>query len=181
MGRRNHLLRIALAANQAQIEEPRTPTESEAEEDERVLYAKNDKIQRFDMAQGAILNAIGFKSDEARKKDLESQEKELLLLSSVCQSVNYILPLPLASQRNQILVLDLYSAVANWRHFVPSIISRTFLCFEGVGAGQVCRYSGLDIPPSSSTNSGIPRVCTISNLESSTNFVNCIPSQQTIQ
>jgi hypothetical protein len=104
MGRRNHLLRIALAANQHQIEEPRTPTYSEADEDEQTLALKNDKIHRFDLAQGAILSAIGFKSDEARKKDLETQEQEILSVSSACQIVNYILPLPFACLRNQILV-----------------------------------------------------------------------------
>ena len=101
MGRRNHLLRIALAANQNQIAEAWEPTESESE----TLDSKNDRIHRFDLAQGAILNAIGFKSDEARKKELESQENEILTISSALQICNYIFPIPFACQRNQIMVL----------------------------------------------------------------------------
>lgn len=107
MGRRDHLIRIALSANQSQIQETVTPTELEDEglsEEELAVNSKNEKIQRFDLAQGAVLSAIGFMSDEARKKEAESGAKDLLTMASAYQFVNYFLPLPLTCQRNQILV-----------------------------------------------------------------------------
>jgi hypothetical protein len=107
MGRRDHLVRIALTANQSQIQESAPPSDSEeygVSEEELAVNSKNEKIQKFDLAQGAVLSAIGFMSDEARKKEAESGEKDLLNISSACQFVNYFLPLPLTCQRNQILV-----------------------------------------------------------------------------
>jgi len=133
MGRRDHLLRVALSANQAQIEEPVTPGESESEsedEEEIALVSKNEKIQRFDLAQAAILNAIGFSNDESRKKDLETQENELLTISSACQIVNYLLPLPLSCLRNQVLVLRFCSSF-DPRPSVHSI-SHTYRFFDQV-------------------------------------------------
>jgi hypothetical protein len=105
MGRRDHLLRIALQANQSQVQEPVTPTGSDDGMDEDLAVAsKNEKIAQFEVAQGAVLRAIGFMSDEARKKEIDAGDKELWDISSACQLVNYILPFPFACQRNQIQV-----------------------------------------------------------------------------
>lgn len=127
MGRRDHLLRIALSANQSQIEEPATPGESESEDEEEIaLVSKNEKIQRFDLAQAAILNAIGFSNDESRKKDLETQENELLTISSACQIVNYLLPLPLSCLRNQVLVLRFCPPLTPDHPYIRSVILIAF-------------------------------------------------------
>ena len=60
--------------------------------------------QKFDLAQGAVLSAIGLLSEE-RKKETESGFQDLPLVAAACQFVNYALPLPLSCQRNQILVI----------------------------------------------------------------------------
>ena len=106
MGRRDHLMRIALSANQSQIQEPVTPAESDdGEEDELAAASKNENIQRLELAQEAILSAIGFMSDAERiKKRSESSNKDILSVATLCGLVNYHLPLPLSCQRNQILV-----------------------------------------------------------------------------
>jgi len=113
MGRRDHLVRIALSANQSQIQETLTSPDYFDDfgvtDEELVVNSKIDKIQRFDLAQGAVLSAIGFMSDEARKKESESGEKDLLTMASACQFVNYFLPLPLSCQRNQILTFRIYN------------------------------------------------------------------------
>lgn len=105
MGRRDHLVRIALQANQSQILEAVTPTGSDdGIDDDLAVVSKNEKIQQFDVAQGAVLQAIGFMSDEARKKDIDTRDKERFNISSACQVVEYILPFPFVCQRNQIQV-----------------------------------------------------------------------------
>lgn len=106
MGRRNHLVRIALSANQSQIQEPVTPSESDdgMDEDEIAAASKLEKIQRIDIAQEAILSAIGFMSDAERLKKGHDRNKDILSMSTFCGLINYHLPLPLSSQRNQILV-----------------------------------------------------------------------------
>jgi hypothetical protein len=124
MGRRDHLVRIALSANQSQIQE--TIDDLEVGDEDLAANLKSFKIQRFDMAQGDVLSAIGFMSDEARKKESESGEKDLLTMASACQLVNYFLPLPLYCQRNQILVyLCLYSMTDSktFRTYDPSYLS----------------------------------------------------------
>jgi hypothetical protein len=120
MGRRDHLVRIALAANQSQIQESATPSDSEdygVSEEELAVSSKNEKIQKFDLAQGAVLSAIGFSSTQARVAEVESGEKDLLNVSSACQFVNYFLPLPLTSQRNQILVCPFLTSVTDFKAF----------------------------------------------------------------
>ena len=140
MGRRDHLLRIALAANQSQIEEPRTPTEEDTIENATAVAGKADKINRFDTAQGAILNAIGFRRDGSPKIDTDIDPEDLLSITSACQLVNYMLPLPLASQRNQILVAPENHRV-NGRRF-DRIILHISLCYEEAGELQVGLYYG---------------------------------------
>src|SRR5271167_1270137 len=106
MGRRNHLMRIALSADQPQIQEPVTPSESDdgMDEDEIATASKNEKIQRIDIAQEAILSAIGFMSDAERLEKGPDRDKDIFSMSTLCGLINYHLPLPLSSQRNQILV-----------------------------------------------------------------------------
>ena len=106
MGRRDHLMRIALSAHQPQIQEPVTPAESDdGEEDELAAASKNENTQRLEIAQDAILTAIGFMSDaEGLKKGAESNNKDILSIAAFCGLVNYHLPLPLSCLRNQILV-----------------------------------------------------------------------------
>ena len=106
MGRRDHLMRIALSANQSQIQESVTPAESDdGEEEELAVTSKNENIQKLDIAQEAILSAIGFMSDAERlKKSTESNNKDVLSIATLCGLVNYQLPFPLSCQRNQILV-----------------------------------------------------------------------------
>ena len=108
MGRRDHLLRVALSANQAQIQETVTPTESDDDEDdpdELAATAKMDKIQQLDAAQEAVLSAIGFMSDAERlKKTNESSHKEVFSIATICGLVDYHLPLPLSCHRNSVLV-----------------------------------------------------------------------------
>ena len=120
MTRRDHLLRIALTANRAQLEEPVTPLEGDEDEedeeddDERALSVKNDKIQRFDAAQNAILNAVGFLNEDMRKAEIEKHGRELFTVGSFSQiAINYLLPIPLSSLRNQTLV-----------PFTPVLVSR---------------------------------------------------------
>ena len=113
MGRRDHLVRIALSANQSQIQDTLTAPDYfddfGVSDEELAVNSKNDKIQRFDLAQGAVLSAIGFMSDEARRRESESGDKDFLTMASACQFVNYFLPLPLSCQRNQILVYLVYN------------------------------------------------------------------------
>jgi hypothetical protein len=107
MGRRDHLMRIALSANQSQIQEPVTPPESEDGIDYEELETahKQERLRRLDMAQEAVLSAIGFMSDNDRlKKGNVTRDKDVLSISTVCGLVNFHLPLPLSCQRNQILV-----------------------------------------------------------------------------
>ena len=106
MGQRDHLMRIALSANQSQIQEPVTPAESDdGEEDELAVASKHENMQRLDLAQEAILSAIGFMSDAERlKKGSESITKDVLSVATLCGLVNYHLPLPLSCLRNQVLV-----------------------------------------------------------------------------
>jgi hypothetical protein len=113
MGRRDHLMRMALSANQAQIQEPVTPAESDdGEEDDLAATVKNENIQRLELAQEAIFNAIGFVSDAERiKKSSESNNNDVLSVATLCGLVNYHLPLPLSCQRNQILVLPSFNSV----------------------------------------------------------------------
>lgn len=108
MGRRDHLLRIALSASQSQIQESVTPTSSDDGYDEEAdaVALRNEKIQRFEAAQGAVLSAIGLLSEE-KKKEAETTFQDLPLVAAACQFVNYALPLPLSCQRNQILVIKL--------------------------------------------------------------------------
>ena len=105
MGRRDHLIRIALLASQSQIQEPVTPTSSDDgyDEEAEAVALKNEKIQRFEAAQGAVLSAIGLLTEE-RKKETETGFQDLPLVAAACQFVNYALSLPLLCQRNQILV-----------------------------------------------------------------------------
>jgi hypothetical protein len=107
MGRRDQLLRIALSANQSQIQEPVTPTESDdGEDDELAALSKAENTQRLEMAQEAILGAIGFSSDAERpKKGADGIKENFFSMATLCGIINYHLPLPLSSQRNQILVL----------------------------------------------------------------------------
>jgi hypothetical protein len=106
MGRRNHLMRIALSASQPQIQEPVTPSESDdgMDEDEIAAASKHEKIQRIDIAQEAILSAIGFMSEEERLKRGPDRNKDTFSMSTLCGLINYHSQLPLSSQRNQILV-----------------------------------------------------------------------------
>jgi len=107
MGRRDHLLRVALSANQTQIQESVTPNDSDDEGDleELAAAAKLDKLQRLDAAQEAVLSAIGFMSDaERQKKNNESSHKDVFSIATICGLVDYHLPLPLSCQRNSILV-----------------------------------------------------------------------------
>lgn len=106
MGRRDHLMRMALSANQCQIQEPVTPAESDdGEEDELAVTSKHENMQRIDLAQEAILSAIGFMSDAERlKKGSENNSKDVLSVATLCGLVNYHLPLPLSCLRNQVLV-----------------------------------------------------------------------------
>lgn len=106
MGRRDQLMRIALSANQSQIVEPVTPNESDDEDEDEIAAAlKNEKIHRLDLAQEAVLSAVGFLSDaERQKKGIEADNKDALSMATVCGIINYHLPLPLSCQRNQILV-----------------------------------------------------------------------------
>ena len=100
-------MRIALSANQSQIQEPVTPTESddgESDDDERAAVSKKEKIHRLDVAQEAILSAIGFMSDAERLKKGPDGDKDVFSMATLCGLVNYHLPLPLSSQRNQALV-----------------------------------------------------------------------------
>jgi len=110
MGRRDHLLRIALSANQSQIQEPVTPTESDdGEEDDLATTAKNENIHRLDIAQEAILSAIGFMSDAERlTKGAESNNRNVFSVATFCGLINYHLHLPLSCPRNQILVYILW-------------------------------------------------------------------------
>ena len=106
MGRRDHLMRIALCASQRQIQEPVTPSEADDDQDDVELpeVRKFRKVQRLDMAQEAVLGAIGFMSDvETLKKSAEGN-KDAFSVATLCGLVNYHLPLVLSSQRNQILV-----------------------------------------------------------------------------
>lgn len=106
MGRRNHLMRIALSEDQPQIQEPVTPNESDddMDEDEIAAASKSERIQRIEIAQEAILSAIGFMSDAERLKKGHDRKKDIFSMSTLCGLINYHLPLPLSSQRNQILV-----------------------------------------------------------------------------
>jgi hypothetical protein len=101
-------MRIALAANQSQIQEPVTPAESDDDEDDDGgSLSKNDKIQMLDMAQEAVLKAIGFMTDAERsKKNSERNNKDILSIATICGLVNYHLPLPLSCQRNSSLVVS---------------------------------------------------------------------------
>ena len=126
MGRRDHLIRIALAAHQFQIEEPITPTESEdVTEEQLAAAAKKDKIERLDVAQEAVLSAIGFMSGAERKQVIEQKEKDIFSISTACGLINYHLPLPVSCQRYQVMVgtRNIYLIVeyANFRHFDTSI------------------------------------------------------------
>jgi hypothetical protein len=106
MGRRDQLMRIALSAAQSQIVEAVTPTESDDEdEDERAAASKNEKIHKLELAQEAVLGAVGFLSEaERQKKGNEVDTRDAFSMATVCGIINYHLPLPLSCQRNQILV-----------------------------------------------------------------------------
>lgn len=171
MGRRDHLMRVALSANQAQIQEPVTPNDSDNEEDpeELAAAAKMDKIQRLDAAQEAVLSAIGFMSDAERlKKTNESSHKEVFSIATICGLVDYHLPLPLSCQRNSILVLQILGIRADSRRF-EFTINHIFRFYEGVGGELVGRYCGLECHHCSCISLAIQSVCIIYNLASYTN------------
>jgi hypothetical protein len=106
MTRRDYLLRMALAADRAQIQEPITPPHepSEEYEEERALKAKNEKIQRFYAAQDAVLNAVGF-LESKKVSEIENRETKWYDFGPISQILYYFLPLPLSSLRTQALVL----------------------------------------------------------------------------
>jgi hypothetical protein len=120
MGRGNHLLRIALSANQFQLIDP--PSDTEDDDDDPSLeplppgptvkgkrkpdpatVAKHNHQTRLDAAQEAILSAIGFMTESGVKKE-ESVDKGGGWVSTFVGLVTYHLPLPMYSQRNQALV-----------------------------------------------------------------------------
>ena len=144
MGRRDHLLRVALSANQAQIQEYVTPHDSDDEDDPEQLAAaaKMEKIQRLDAAQEAVLSAIGFMSDAERlKKTNENSQKDVFSLATVCGLVNYHLPLPLSCQRNSILVCQYQKEGTNFRLF-GVMISRIYHFSDRLGGELDGRYCG---------------------------------------
>jgi len=102
MGRRNHLIRVALSATQNQIEEPVTPTESDDEDDNASLKLQN--LQRIEHAREAVLNAIGLMANDTQQKETESGDNSLISVSTVCGIISYHLALPFLSLRNQVLV-----------------------------------------------------------------------------
>src|SRR5438046_1555744 len=106
MGRRDHLLRIALSASQRQIQESVTPSESDDDQDDADLpeIRKFRKVQRLDRAQEAVLGAIGIMSDGERLRKSTESNKGAFSIATLCGLVNYHLSLLLSSQRNQILV-----------------------------------------------------------------------------
>ena len=106
MGRRNHLIRVALAATQNQIEEPASPTgfEDEIEEEDDAAVVKFQRLQRIEQAQTSVLSATGLMMDDTDKKETESRDNSLISLSTVCGMINYHLSLPCLSLRYQILV-----------------------------------------------------------------------------
>ena len=166
MGRRDHLLRIALQANQPQVQEPVTPTGSDDGMEDLELEAgslKKDKIQQFDVAQGAVLQAIGFMSDEARKKDVDASDTEPLNVASAYQVVSYILPFPFVSQRNQIQVRRVLDDI-DCRHFGMGM-HLTCLFFEIVVELLDGHCSGLVIRQYLCFNLDTRLACITSNLE----------------
>jgi hypothetical protein len=118
MGRRNHLLRIALSANQSQLIDPPSdaedndsPTLEGLSKDDSLIDKNHDpatvaKINhqtKLDAAQEAILSAIGFMTESGVKKE-EGGEMGGGGISTFVGLVTYHLPLPMYSQRNQALV-----------------------------------------------------------------------------
>jgi len=116
MGRRDHLLRIALSANQSQLVDAADDAEGEdiiqADPTSDMFTVKLDpsthkKIRyqgKLDAAQEAILSAIGFMTEPDVKKTEEEREKDGASISTFVGLITYHLPLPMYSQRNQALV-----------------------------------------------------------------------------
>jgi|SRR5579859_4949695 len=140
MGRRDHLVRLALAANQSAIQEPVTPDDSDDEEAEDIvaIQSKIDKMQQFDTAQAAVLQCIGFMSEVARRHQVASTEKDMFGVYTACQVVNCILPLPFASVRNQTQVRS------PWELWLIRLFEwargRILTCFGIVGSGLGGHY-----------------------------------------
>jgi hypothetical protein len=131
-------MRIALSASQSQIMEHATPEESEDGQDlDEDSGRKQEQLRRLDMAQEAVLSAIGFMSEnERQKKGIERRDKGIFSLATGAGLVNYHLPLPLSCQRNQILVnFILDDKVTNLRRF-DMRKNRICLYFRIVGDGQ---------------------------------------------
>lgn len=141
MGRRDQLIRIALAAHQPQILEPVTPADSEdgLEEQLAAVTAKSEKIQRIDGAQEAVLSAIGFMSGAERKKAREQEERNIFSVSAVCGFINYHLPLPLACQRYQAMVFPaLDFLIQTFRHVDQSYLSLFKRSWRKAGWSLMC-------------------------------------------
>jgi len=114
MGRRDHLLRIALCAKQAQlVDAPDDDEEEDIQADPtsdmtvKLDPSTQKKIKyqgKLDAAQEAILSAIGFMTEPDVKKTEEEREKDGASISTFVGLITYHLPLPMYSQRNQALV-----------------------------------------------------------------------------
>lgn len=125
MGRRDHLLRIALSANQSQLVDPPSdddeedllqtdPTSETSVKLDSATAAKLKHQTKLDAAQEAILSAIGFMTDSGVKKTEEEREKEAAGISTFVGLITYHLPLPMYSQRNQALVSCLTPAAHSY-------------------------------------------------------------------
>ena len=169
-------MRIALSASQSQIIEPITPPESEngVEQEQTEGSCKHGHLHQLEMAQEAVLSAIGFMSENERlKKGIERREKDIFSMTTAAGLVNYHMPLPLTCQRYQILVSVHLEVEAEFRHF-DTMISRISLCFEIVGEELARHYYGLECPLLWYINWVTPLVCIIFNREWSISFASHI-------
>ena len=113
MGRRDHLLRIALAATKSQVQETVTPEElsgDEGDEETSAVTAKSEKIHELEAAQEAVFSAVGFitEADQLRKSQ-DRKKSGVFNLATVCGFVHYHLALPLSCHRNLGLVCHHFS------------------------------------------------------------------------
>jgi hypothetical protein len=98
-------MRIALSANQTQILEPVTPAESDDGQEDPDVAMKQGHIRHLDVAQEAVLSAIGFMTDAQRqKKSNEANGQGVLGIGTICGLINYHVALPMSCQRNSSMV-----------------------------------------------------------------------------
>jgi hypothetical protein len=137
MGRRDHLLRIALSAKQSQLTDP--PSSSDHNDDDGdgdiqpsangeqttklgPSTAKLSNQAKLDAAQEAILSAIGFMTDSGLKRTDEKRDREGVSISTFVGLITYHLPLPMYSQRNQALVTTPLPGRLNSFHALSSVL-----------------------------------------------------------